>query len=366
MEILSRQSDSDAPVGRMDELDAMLANASRMFQPMALRETPSEAPQAWSPADGWNLKLGQSAQNVLRHQLSNAPADVVGSLRGELSDDYARSQQQQVPLNPVVESLVRAALGDEGEAALESPGPASAAGSLGGFNGNAGFEGGSQATSGSSLTPGPADMQGWGQGAEGNCAAVATIKAATDAYGDQLFQSMTQLPDGGYRITMQDGVTVEVSGQELGMAAQSANFTGKVPEQAMIAYAAMAKRALLEGHEGATNYSQALNSLANGDNPYDSARFLGLSDRLVNVDPRTVSGQDSVVAWNATHAVFVDNRSTTDSYGSGRAFDGTDTRGRALTSAFTFKPASAGVPTATRNVYHRHFNQHMSNGKRET
>lgn len=400
MEIHSDRSDRELPGnGRADELDRMLANASRLFQPVA-PQAPPAAPTAapgWSPADGWNLKLGQSAQNVLRHQLIEASPDVVFSLRAELADDFGRSQEQQVQLSPVVESLVRAALGSGEEAAASAPSGLSNGNALGGeLPGSSGLSGsfnngnalagelqGSSGLSGSSLTPdpvsGPGDLQGWGQGAEGNCAAVAVIKAATDAYGDQVFQSMAPLPDGGYRITMQDGVTVEVSGQELSMAAQASNFNGSGPQmqQAQIAYAAMAKRALMEGHEGSTTYAQSLNSLANGDNPYDSARFLGLGNKVVNVDPRSLSGQDSVVGWNSTHAVFVDNRSTTDSYGSARGFDGTDTRGNALTNAFTFAPAAssatntqpasrpaAGNPQSTRNVYHRHFNHHMSSGSK--
>ncbi len=408
MEILSNRSDNETPgVARVDELDSMLANASRMFAPMAAFAAPSQAGPAatWSSQDGWNLKLGQSAQNVLRHQLISAPPEVVGNLRTELSSEYGRAVQQQVQLSPVVESLVRAALGDgedlsqaqEQGSAAQAGGQAGGSGSSGqpgsfssnGLNGNSGFsEGQSQQLSGNSLAPdaitGPADMQGWGQGAEGNCAAVATIKAATDAYGDQLFRQVTQLPDGGYRITMQDGVTVEVSGQELAMAQQQSNFTGSGPglQQATVAYAAMAKRAQLEGHEGSTSYAQALNSLADGDNPYDSARFLGLANQVVQVDPRTLSGQDSVVAWNASHAVFVDNTRAADSYGTATSFNGTDTRGRSLTSAFTFAPARSSAvasapaaantrpaarpesPPPARNIYQRHFNNHMSNGKK--
>ncbi|MCE7869385.1 hypothetical protein DYH09_03295 [bacterium CPR1] len=408
MEILSNRSDSEAPgVARLDDLDRLLANARGMFAPpSAWAASGSTAGPAatWSSQDGWNLKLGQSAQNVLRHQLIKAPPEVVSDLRAGLSSEYGRAVQQQVQLSPVVESLVRAALGDvddlppaqeqgaTGSSAFSAqPGGMGAQpGSLsGGFNGNIGFSvGESQQVSGNALAPdavsGPADMQGWGQGAEGNCAAVATIKAATDAYGDQLFRQVTRLPDGGYRITMQDGVTVEVSGQELSMARQQSNFTGSGPglEQATVAYAAMARRAQLEGHEGSTSYAQALNSLADGDNPYDSARFLGLSNQVVQVDPRTLSGQDSVVAWNASHAVFVDNVRATDSYGTARGFDGTDTRGRGLTTAFTFAPLrSSGVasvpaaannrpaarpesPPPARNVYQRHFHNHMSNGKK--
>ena len=175
----------------------------------------------------------------------------------------------------------------------------------------------------------------WAQTQEGNCSAVAMIKAGMDRHGNRLFDSVT--PNGdGVRVRMKDGAQVSLTGQELAQARLAANFSGApsaVKTYAEVAYAAMAKRAQMEGHEGAATFPQALYALANGDDPMKSARFLGLKNNIRQVDPRTLDGQDSVVGWNGRHALFIDRTSmghVADSYGRPYGFDGTDSRGRPL------------------------------------
>ena len=179
---------------------------------------------------------------------------------------------------------------------------------------------------------------GWAQTQEGNCSAVAMIKAGMDKHGARLFDSVTAQGDG-VRVRMKDGVEVSLTGQELAQARMAANFSGPqngAKTYAEVAYAAMAKRAQMEGHEGAQTFGQALYTLANGDDPLNSARFLGLKNNIRQVDPRTLNGQDSVVGWNGRHALFVDRGAfghVADSYGRPYAFDGTDSRGQALQAA---------------------------------
>lgn len=180
----------------------------------------------------------------------------------------------------------------------------------------------------------------WAQTQEGNCSAVAMIKAGMDRHGNNLFDSVTPQGDG-VRVRMKDGMDVTLSGQELAQARMAANFSGPqsaVKTYAEVAYAAMAKRAQMEGHEGAQSFGQALFTLANGDDPFDSARFLGLQNNIRQVDPRTLNGQDSVVGWNGRHALFVDKTAfghVADRYGQPYAFDGTDTGGAPLQVALT-------------------------------
>ena len=175
----------------------------------------------------------------------------------------------------------------------------------------------------------------WAQTQEGNCSAVAMIKAGMDRHGNRLFDSVTAQGDG-VRVRMKDGVEVSLTGQELAQARLAANFSGPqggVKTYAEVAYAAMAKRAQMEGHEGAQNFQQALFTLANGDDPMNSARFLGLKNNIRQVDPRTLNGQDSVVGWNGRHALFIDRTAAghiADSYGRPYGFDGTDSRGMPL------------------------------------
>lgn len=184
----------------------------------------------------------------------------------------------------------------------------------------------------------------WRQGQEGNCAAVATIKAATDRYDNKVFDSVQRGADGSYQIKMQDGFQVNLSERELSMAKLASNFHGSdssAKSYGQLCYAAMAKRAEMEHHKGAQNYGQALRALNTGDDPRNSARWLGLQNQMISVNPRTLNGQDSVVAWSQRHAVFVnkerDGTHRTDHYGQGQWFNGTDTNGFGLMGAFTFR-----------------------------
>lgn len=197
----------------------------------------------------------------------------------------------------------------------------------------------------------------WRQGSEGNCSSVACIKAGFDRFGDLtggrtdpsqyndankqkgVFKAVKPV-NGGYEVTMRDDFKVDLTNQELSMARAASHFRSDNPEAlraANFAYAAMAKRALREGHEGSRSYSQALGSLANGENPRDTARFLGLKNHTVDLNAGNLMGQDAIVAWNNRHAFFMDHqngRHLQDHYGSGR-------NGWGFGGAFTIKPASA-------------------------
>jgi hypothetical protein len=187
-------------------------------------------------------------------------------------------------------------------------------------------------------------VDGWGQGQEGNCASVGVIKAAMDRYDNQVFNSVRQVGDG-YNIEMQDGFNLNLSAQEMAMARTASHFNGTDNEAktyAQLCFGAMAKRAHMTGHDGCRSFAGALAELNDGEYPIDSAKLLGLKDKVVNVDPHTLNGQDSCVGWNGSHCVFIDRDNqgnhTADHYGQGVRFRGTDTNGRRLNQAFTLKP----------------------------
>ncbi len=358
----------------------------------------------------WNTdqKLQEGARDVMSlkgvegaeggGQQPRSGARDVGTAVQKLQQDYQRAKQTNASLTQQTETMVQKALEgeqqpQEQQQAGSDGGGAGQAGGAGGGGGCPNCQGGSSAggpgstgSSGSSGSSGdrPMDisqdtgtgnltttaanmldsaLQGnkdfdnmfsqFGQGTEGNCAAVACIKAAMDVYDNKVFDSVQKGDDGSYTIKMQDGQEVKVSAAELGQAARASNFDGPDSEAksyAIMAYAAMAKRAQMEGHEGAQNYTQALNSLADGDNPYDSARFLGLKNMTQDVDPRQANGANAVVGWNSKHAVYIDatsNGTRTDHYGQARNYDGTDTRDRELTSGFTFKPRSSSPSSSS-------------------
>lgn len=352
---------------------------------------------------GQDQKIQQEANQVLQakgidtgggapQQPQGGQQQDVGALVQQLQQDYQKAKQGHVNLTQSTEQAVQKALEGEQQPQdqqQDAGGGADGAGDAGGGGGCQNCQGGggpqgSQGAGQSGSTDAPqaisqdaksgnmtenasklldSALQGdkdfdnvfgqFGQGTEGNCAAVACIKSAMDVYDNKIFDSVQKGDDGSYTIKMQDGKEVKVSAAELGQAAKASNFDGPDSEAksyAIMSYAAMAKRAEMEGHEGSRNYTQALNSLANGDNPYDSARFLGLQNQVQRVDPQHAQGGNAVVAWNSNHAVYIDSTSSgtkTDHYGQSYGYDGTDTRGGKLTSGFTFKPRESSSSTST-------------------
>ena len=181
-------------------------------------------------------------------------------------------------------------------------------------------------------------LNSWGQGSEGNCSSVATIKAAMDKYGDDVFKKMDGSAEDGYNITMKDGYSTTLSPEELQKAQRMSDFegSGEAKEYAEVLYAAMAKRAQDEEHEGSRTYERALHSLSNGEDPYHSAHLLGLDGQVRSVPICELAGADGAVAWSGTHAVYVDS-GYTDHYGSSTYYNGTDTNEKWLDGGFVFE-----------------------------
>lgn len=178
--------------------------------------------------------------------------------------------------------------------------------------------------------PFPDLYRGVHQTDRGNCASTAVIKAAIDTWGTDVFRSVEKLPRGGYAVEMKDGARVQLSREELEAAATGAHYQGNEPGTrafANLCYAAMAKRAQMLGHEGSDTYAEALRSLANGERTSEVPRYLGLADKVKNIDVDRIKDHDGVVAWGNGHAVFVDERNGahfTDAWGQARTFDGTN------------------------------------------
>lgn len=177
----------------------------------------------------------------------------------------------------------------------------------------------------------------WAQGKEGNCASVATIKAAMSADNGQVFNGV-QHDKNGYTVSLQDGSTTHVSNQEYQQAQQQSNFTGPnsgAKNEATLAFATMAKRDQQMHHE--SSYGTALHDLNNGQNPYNTAQDLGIEHSLAASSPNQAGTQGATVAWNSDHAIYVHN-GVADHYGQSEQYNGTDTRGNQITNAFTVLP----------------------------
>ena len=133
----------------------------------------------------------------------------------------------------------------------------------------------------------------------------------------------------------------------------SSDFAGsneKLLAYATIMYAAAAKRAQMQRHEGARSFNQALNALNNGEMLHNSIKFLGLSNQLVSVNPASLSNRDAVLACSDQHAIYVDKTNDgehiADHYGEAVRYSGTDTwkharrRRNRIHTAYTLKPLS--------------------------
>ena len=165
-------------------------------------------------------------------------------------------------------------------------------------------------------------IESWHQqeGLTGNNVMVAWLKAAGDAYGKNMVKGITVTPEG-VTVDFLDGKQVGVSTEELALARENANLKAADDSKSQakafneIIYAAAAKRAQEEGHEGARTYDQALKALNDGDSMLSVARLLGLGDSrkeskesllFERLSPEQLKkgGHDSVVAASSSQAVF--------------------------------------------------------------
>lgn len=329
----------------------------------------------------YETKLQSDLQTVEQAKASGNQEEAAQALQG-LQQTYGDAKQKQVPLSQEVESAVKQALGiqdgqnggDQGnmdalnqggfnanDGGSDSGGGGGGGGGCGGGGCVGGGGGGgsdapprnlteddkrflNQAISQDSQSFGD-QVSAWRQGAEGNCSTVAAIKAAMDRYDNKVFDDVQRTEDG-YNIVMQDGYKMKLSDQELAAAKQASNFRGPdgaAKSYATFLYGAAAKRNALDNRMSLGASFQDLN---NGESIYSPAKLLGLQHQMVRVNPRTLDGQDSVVAGSHRHAIFVNRNAngghTSDRWGRAVGFNGTDNMGNGLINAYTFKPRNFG------------------------
>ncbi|MGE0494821.1 MAG: hypothetical protein AB7S38_36760 [Vulcanimicrobiota bacterium] len=143
----------------------------------------------------------------------------------------------------------------------------------------------------------------------GNCVATAFIKAAMDHYGGAILESFTPNQQGGYEVVMRDGYQLNLTGQELEAGTTASHYAGErndTRSYANLLFTAAAKRAQLEGHEGAFTFGQALLSLNNGEGSRTVPHLLGLDDLVRPLALADVPGQNGAVVYGGGHAYYVD------------------------------------------------------------
>jgi len=159
-------------------------------------------------------------------------------------------------------------------------------------------------------------ISSWRQGSEGNCVSVATIKSAMLKFGNQVFDRMEKTGDGGYNLTLKDGKTVSLTAAELATAGRMSSFrgSGEEADYAKVCYAAMAKRALENRHEGASSFARACQSLNNGEQIEYPMKLLGMMQFAKKISLRELSNYNNVITWNRGHCLFASNGAV-DGYG---------------------------------------------------
>ncbi|MDP3157962.1 MAG: hypothetical protein Q8N23_35150 [Archangium sp.] len=182
------------------------------------------------------------------------------------------------------------------------------------------------------------------QGKEGNCVSIAAIKAAMARFGaDQVFTSLRRV-GAGYEAVMRDGFSCRVSDAELQLATRESRMVGRntaLLDRANLLYAAMAKRAQMQGNDNRSNmsFARACESLNDGENYLEGAKWLGLSRHVKKISPSEVSRYTAVVAASARHAVFATG-TVVDHYGSSRPSSRggatVEGWGRRITGAYAF------------------------------
>jgi hypothetical protein len=188
------------------------------------------------------------------------------------------------------------------------------------------------------------EIKAWRQNGQGNCASVATIKAAVDCYGKaNVFNQITKNSNGSYDVTLQNGRKVHVTQDELKTVSRHSAFSekgkGEDAKFANFAFAVMVKEnKRISGHR---TLSGSINDLNDGEYPPSCATYIGIPKKSVeHLTGKSKKGKDSIVAWNSAHAVMANERKAEkrsshhyDSYGTPYEYTG-----RRYPNAFRFIP----------------------------
>jgi len=196
--------------------------------------------------------------------------------------------------------------------------------------------------SGGAQVSGQTILAAFKQGGTGNCVSVAAIKAAMTTFGPEgVFSSQTRV-SGGVDVVMRDGVTVHVTEGELRKAPALSRFVGSggpLLDQATLMFAAMSKRALLEGNDNRrfSSIEAAARSLNDGESYLEGAAWLGLSRHMKTIGPDELSSYPSAVAASKKHAVFASGGQI-DRFGEAAPAERGDGFGRSLRWAYAIVP----------------------------
>lgn len=291
-------------------------------------------------------KLRQGVKAVMAAQKAGQNPEAA---KQALAKDYVGTKSKGIEIDPFLDKAVKALVGDQIAKANQEAlnGGANGAGGLGGANGGGGglgggggagsllnglndnFGGGGGGMGFTNLNGGggfgggggqvhsakplgdldhqniseasrqgqfPDLISGFRQTREGNCASVAAIKAAMKEYGGGVFRNVSR-GENGYEIELQNGRKVQLSNEELAYARGQAQFAGNDPKA--LAFGELCYGVIAKEHASrhGVGLRESCFDLNNGFDPRDSARLLGLGNRMT-----AFNGVNGAI-WNNRHAV---------------------------------------------------------------
>lgn len=201
-------------------------------------------------------------------------------------------------------------------------------------------------------------MEAFGQGREGNCSAVAVIKAAMKHYGSSALAQVVAVPEG-YEVTTRTGFKTTITFEDLELTSQLDHFStsdARMSAYATLSYATMSKAAMLFQLNNADGFKEALMKLGQPQSVQMDARLLGVANDLkpipVALTEPAYPGYDAVIGASYNHAVFVSesepgsHRHLSDHYGGAYRYNATDTNHHALNEAWGYQTTTPAPPLA--------------------
>lgn len=158
------------------------------------------------------------------------------------------------------------------------------------------------------------------QGKTGNCVSIAVIKAAIEIFGLGNVFHFENNPDGGFSYLMKDGFSESVSKEELEIAIENSFFVSLESEEiynyANVCFAAMAKRAFVEGNDNKNDltYIEAIETLNDGEYYLHGAHWLGLKHNYRNIGRKYTKNNPGCVGASKAHCFYV-SYGIADNYG---------------------------------------------------
>lgn len=146
------------------------------------------------------------------------------------------------------------------------------------------------------------------QGGTGNCVSIAVIKAAIQIFGLEKVVHFESSQEGGMSFIMKDGFEGVLSATELEDCKKGSKFiileNENAYKYACLCFASMAKRVLIEEHEGSLTINQAIEALNNGEYYYLGADWLGLRHYKRAIGLKYVWDNFGVVGASRKHCFF--------------------------------------------------------------